>query len=83
MKIVYRAVSRAVPTIHSDFHWHAGILLAGTDGFEDWKKKSLIFTYYHESLGHYKFLKSFTTFVNDNNKSLKYEHGVLYIDALE
>lgn len=32
---------------------------------------------------HYKFLKSFTTFVNDNNKSLKYEHEVLYIDALQ
>lgn len=59
MKSVYRADSGAVPTIHTDFHWHAGILLAGTDGFE--KKKSLIFTYYHESLGsvqrHYKFSK--------------------------
>lgn len=38
MKIVYRADSGAVPTIHTDFHWHAGILLARTEGFEDWKK---------------------------------------------
>lgn len=35
MSIVYRADSGAVPRIHTDFHWHAGILLAGTDGFED------------------------------------------------